>query len=1525
MTASRNPIGTASARGVRPWLLACVIAGCAADTAAPPAPTTSTGAAIDALADRPIDPGKTAALLARANGLVRPGSVVQSEPRLGVPTFLWTQGKRTSSARAPSLAPGAARPQVTAARAALADYAPLYRLADTDVAGAAVVNVHDRGTGPILVKLRAELGGIEIFGEQLSVVMNRKLESVAISGYLTSAATPPAQPGGLTFGLAAPAGAAAVVGQLARAAIDPAWLVPAGSHDGYDYFTLAASAGVALDEPIRVKRVYFHLPDGLEAAYYIEVIARTGAPPIDRIAADGSPLATTEAYAYVVSAATGQPLFRKNLIAEAASSTPRDSNALAPGGFTYRVWADPLTGIPLDSPAGNAVHPKVVAVPDGEQDPFIAPSDVTLANYAYSQNDPWIAPGATETLGNNVDAFVNLFGVDGYGSPTTTNPVDPADADFRAQITGAGLFLHTKDPEADGAPVDSRQAAIQQLFYDINFFHDWYYDAGFDEAAGNAQTSNFARGGLGNDSIKGQVQDIAGLSNSDMLTPADGARPRMRMYVFPSPANMIEVQLPAVIAGQYRIGMSMSGPQKFDLTGDIARATFSNTPSACTVTNAAALAGKIAMFDFDINDGTGCSFSSRIARLTTTTTATSILMVYKVSTPTVFANIIGILATNTKPMTTVSWNTGQLIKDQLADGAVTARIFRAADRDGALDAQIVAHEWFHYASNRLIGNGAGLNSNMSSGMGEGWSDFNALMLTVRPDDTATPSNAQFDGAYAIATFATSGVPFDGSQNNGYYYGIRRYPYSTDMAKNPLTFQHIANGVALPSGPPVAFGASGASNAEVHNTGEVWTTMLWECYAALLRDTLGSSPRLTFQEAQVRMKQYLIAALKVTPASPTFTEARDALLAVAYAGDPTDYVAFRFAFARRGAGPHAVSPARYSTTNAGVVEDFATGPELAFDSATIDDSLGSCDADGVLDHGEYGRLTVTLRNTGTVALSATTATISSTSPDVWYPSGATLRFAATAPGATTTASLRVAYLRTVVGVQQLDLQVAYSDAQLTGGPLSQIASFRTNTDEIAASSATDNVEQVAPPWAPGFNPILGNVAPWRRAEINPLAHVWHVGDPDTGSDQYLVSPVVTVDGGGAINVQFDHSWSFEFDGGGNYDGGVVEMSVNAGAFTDIGVGYNGTILNYTGTLNPLKGRQGFVKTSAGTIHSSLTQAIAPGSTVQIRFRAGSDAAIGAAGWDIDNIAFLGVVETPFATVIADADPCTNVPTSAELTISVDDGVGTAIAGGSITYAITAANQGDDDIIGAAVTDVFPGELTCTWTCAGSGGGGCAASGTGNLAELVTLPAGGAVTYAATCALSASTTAVEISNTATVAPPGPVIDPVPEDDTATDTDAVIHPPALLIAGKTVTGSFLPGTDVTYTIVLDNIGPGAQPDNPGDELVDALPAGLTLVSASATVGTAVATVIDGTVTWNGVVAAGTGVTITIVATITAAPGATISNQATFNYDSDGNGTNDASGTTDAYSCAAPPDLQGKPSGPGPAAARPTRANTI
>jgi extracellular elastinolytic metalloproteinase len=91
-------------------------------------------------------------------------------------------------------------------------------------------------------------------------------------------------------------------------------------------------------------------------------------------------------------------------------------------------------------------------------------------------------------------------------------------------------------------------------------------------------------------------------------------------------------------------------------------------------------------------------------------------------------------------------------------------------RDGSLDNSVPIHEYGHGISNRLTG-GPSVTSCLrtleSGGMGEGWSDAFAYMLTMKPEDTSSKVFAL--GAYVM------------NKPNG----IRQYPYSVDMSVNPL--------------------------------------------------------------------------------------------------------------------------------------------------------------------------------------------------------------------------------------------------------------------------------------------------------------------------------------------------------------------------------------------------------------------------------------------------------------------------------------------------------------------------------------------------------------------------------------------------------------------------------------------------------------------------------------------------------------------------------------------------------------------
>ena len=60
----------------------------------------------------------------------------------------------------------------------------------SDVADASVRFIQNTGQGPIIVKFQMILGGIEVFREELNVVMSQKSELIAITGYLSSEMTP---------------------------------------------------------------------------------------------------------------------------------------------------------------------------------------------------------------------------------------------------------------------------------------------------------------------------------------------------------------------------------------------------------------------------------------------------------------------------------------------------------------------------------------------------------------------------------------------------------------------------------------------------------------------------------------------------------------------------------------------------------------------------------------------------------------------------------------------------------------------------------------------------------------------------------------------------------------------------------------------------------------------------------------------------------------------------------------------------------------------------------------------------------------------------------------------------------------------------------------------------------------------------------------------------------------------------------------------------------------------------------------
>jgi hypothetical protein len=207
------------------------------------------------------------------------------------------------------------------------------------------------------------------------------------------------------------------------------------------------------------------------------------------------------------------------------------------------------------------------------------------------------------------------------------------------------------------------------------------------------------------------------------------------------------------------------------------------------------------------------------------------------------------------------------------------QMYVCGSRDGDFDNGVIVHEFAHGISNRLTG-GPGNTSCLfnEEQMGEGWSDFYALMLTMENGDVGTDSRGM--GTWLIGQGAGGG-------------GIRTYPYSTNFAVNPHTYNAIKT-AAVP-----------------HGVGSVWAAMLWEMTWELIDDHGFDADIYSFtgdaniDAGNIQALALVTEGLKLQPCSPGFVDGRDAILLAdqnIYGG--ANQCAIWDAFARRGLGASA---------------------------------------------------------------------------------------------------------------------------------------------------------------------------------------------------------------------------------------------------------------------------------------------------------------------------------------------------------------------------------------------------------------------------------------------------------------------------------------------------------------------------------------------------------------------------------------------------------------------------------------------
>ncbi|HZV75967.1 MAG TPA: M36 family metallopeptidase [Conexibacter sp.] len=276
--------------------------------------------------------------------------------------------------------------------------------------------------------------------------------------------------------------------------------------------------------------------------------------------------------------------------------------------------------------------------------------------------------------------------------------------------------------------------------------------------------------------------------------------------------------------------------------------------------------------------------------------------------------------------------------------------------NGGDDASIVFHEYTHGLSNRLIGNGSGLDAAQSGAMGEAWSDWYAMDYLVA-HGFATDTGA--DGEVVVGAYAT-GDPLHGIRNQALDCSVGS---SSPNCGGSANAGHAGGFTYADLGRVGGWDAS-TPRFEVHDDGEIWSETLWD-----LRRALGAP----------LARALITDAMRLSPLAPSFLDERDAILAADQADDGgAHHDQIWQVFAARGMGYGARTTSANATR---AVASFAT-PALASARITaVDDGGGLGDGDLIPEPGEAMHLTIVLTNPGSVSLTHVGTTLTSTTPGV----------------------------------------------------------------------------------------------------------------------------------------------------------------------------------------------------------------------------------------------------------------------------------------------------------------------------------------------------------------------------------------------------------------------------------------------------------------------------------------------------------------------------------------------------------------
>jgi uncharacterized protein (TIGR02597 family) len=306
------------------------------------------------------------------------------------------------------------------------------------------------------------------------------------------------------------------------------------------------------------------------------------------------------------------------------------------------------------------------------------------------------------------------------------------------------------------------------------------------------------------------------------------------------------------------------------------------------------------------------------------------------------------------------------------------------------------------------------------------------------------------------------------------------------------------------------------------------------------------------------------------------------------------------------------------------------PSIAAAGAVLSSEIWT---NGVIDPGETVSVQLTITNLTPFATANLVGTLQQAG-DVSNPS-APHTFGALAGGGTARSGT---FSFTAAGTcgQDITLTLALQDGATNLGTVSFSLPLGNGTNVFI-----ENFNSVTAPALPsGWTATLsGAGAQWKTVTgfsssgINAI----YAPNPGAASDNCLTSPLIHINSGSA-RLSFKHSFVLEP----GWDGGVLEISIAGGAFTDIITAggtfrQNGYTLLLNSSTSPLPSRWAWSGRSDGYINTAVElPVVCHNQDIQLRWRCGSDSSIGGTGWYMDSVSITDGAVCSLPDVTLDED-------------------------------------------------------------------------------------------------------------------------------------------------------------------------------------------------------------------------------------------------------------------------------------------------